>query len=250
MKKEEIILLILARSGSTRLKNKNLKSIDNKPLIYFKIKSCLAAKIGKTVITSNSRKILKYAKKFGCNYFHLRPKIYSTSKASTISVVLNYLRFLKRNNFNLPKYIGVFPPTNPFLKSKSIIEAYKKLISNSKFDSIISYTDSTNHLFNFINFKKKKIIFNKYAINKKNFSSFERSQDRPKTYISSPALRITKVGYLLKYLKNSNPILNKKPFNLTNTIGQYINEMEALDINNLFDLKLARFYFKNKKFLM
>ena len=93
-KKNNLIILIPARSGSTRVKNKNLKKLGNSPLLGHKIKSCINSKIGKVVVSTNSVKVASYAKKLGAEVPFLRPKKYSTSKASTMSCVLHLIRYL------------------------------------------------------------------------------------------------------------------------------------------------------------
>jgi len=246
----KLILLIPARSGSKRLKNKNLRKISNKPLLYYKIKACLNTGLGEVIVSTNSKKISKFSIKTGASVPFFRPKKYSTSHASTISVVLNYLRFLKKKKIDYPNYIGIFPPTNPFLKSKTIIKAYDILLKNKKFDSIVSYANSNDHLFNFINIKKKKILFDRYKINNKNYSSFERTQDRPVSYVVSPALRITKIKYYLSYIKNIKSSFKKKPLNIKNCTGIHIDKLESFDINNKSDLELANIYIKNNKMII
>ena len=56
--------IILARGGSKTIKNKNLKKINGKPLIYWSIKDSLKSKaILKTWVSSDNEKILNYSKK-------------------------------------------------------------------------------------------------------------------------------------------------------------------------------------------
>ena len=56
MKKNNLIL-IPARSGSTRVKNKNIKKIGGKPLIYYIIRACVLSKKARVVVSTNSKKI-------------------------------------------------------------------------------------------------------------------------------------------------------------------------------------------------
>ena len=54
-----VIAIIPARNGSVRLKNKNLKKLLNKPLIFWTIKEALKSNyIKKIIISSDSNKIL------------------------------------------------------------------------------------------------------------------------------------------------------------------------------------------------
>ena len=94
-----LIIFIPARSGSTRVKNKNLQKIGKLSLLEHKIKICKSLKLGKVVVSTNSKKIAKLSIKNGAEIPFLRPKKYSTSKASTVSAILHYLRFLKKKKY-------------------------------------------------------------------------------------------------------------------------------------------------------
>ena len=63
-KKPEIICFIPARSGSTRIKNKNIRLINKRPLIYWTICKALKSKeFDKIIFSSDSKnyyRILKY----------------------------------------------------------------------------------------------------------------------------------------------------------------------------------------------
>ena len=122
------IIFIPARVGSTRVKNKNIQKIGSETLLSRKIKICLRAKIGDVIVSTNSPKIKKYAEKLGAKCPFLRPKIYSSSTASTISAILHYLRDLKNRKEEIPNTITICPATNPFLKKKVLFKPIKNLI--------------------------------------------------------------------------------------------------------------------------
>ncbi len=240
-----LIIFIPARSGSTRVKNKNLQKIGKLSLLEHKIKICKSLKIGKVVVSTNSKKIAKLSIKYGAEIPFLRPKKYSTSKASTISAILHYLRFLKKKNMRIPTYLAILPLTNPFLEKKTIISAYKKIIKNKKINSIIGFTEADDHPFTFIKVKKK-IYFNIFRHEGSIYSDHERTQDWPKAYIGSASLKITKTSYFLKHLKEYSPLFGIKTFDLKKTMGIKITKKESFDINNRRDLLYAN-QFLNKK---
>ena len=159
---EKNIIFIPARTGSTRLRNKNIQKIGNETLLSRKIKICLKANIGDVIISTNSIKIKNYVEKLGAKCLFLRPKIYSTSTASTISAILHYLRYLKNNKKNIPESITICPATNPFLKSENIIQAYKKF-KQKKFISLNAVTNPEDHPFQFVSLKNK-ISFNIFRV--------------------------------------------------------------------------------------
>ena len=59
------LCIIPARLGSQRLKNKNMKMIGGKPLIFWTISLAIKCKFfSKVVVSTDSDKIKKYCKKF------------------------------------------------------------------------------------------------------------------------------------------------------------------------------------------
>ena len=233
------IIFIPARSGSTRLKNKNLQKINGKSLLTIKILSCKKSRIGKIVVSSNSNKILKEASKIkGVNIFKREEK-YASSQASSISTILEYLRYLRRKNLPLPKFITLTPVTNPFLNHKTLKKAFIKLKNSKKIESIIGVTESSEHPFLSVKIDKK-IKFNVFKINGKSGADFERSQDVPKNYIQSASFRISRVNYFLKYISKKKSSFSRPTFNEKSCTYIKIKKIENFDINSLEDLRYAR----------
>ena len=76
------------RGGSQGLKNKNLKIINGKPLMYYTISQALKSKIfDKVVVSTDSKKILKFAKSYGADGWFLRPKKLSSNSSSKVAAI-------------------------------------------------------------------------------------------------------------------------------------------------------------------
>ena len=191
---KKLLIIIPARSGSTRIKNKNLKKLCGKPLLYYKIKECLKVKSSEVLVSTNCNKIAKFARQCGAKVPFLRSKKYANSKASTTSAVLEVLRKMRERNDYIPNYIAVLPPTNPFLKSKSIKLAFEKLNKKKRVNSVLSITQIKDHPFNIVEVNKK-LKFDTIKIKIKKYSQFERTQDWPEVYIGSAALKISKKSF-------------------------------------------------------
>jgi CMP-N-acetylneuraminic acid synthetase len=74
-KKINRLAIIPARKGSKRIKNKNLKLFNNKPLIFHSINAAINSKIfDKIHVSSDSKEILSYVKKVGLKNDFTRPK--------------------------------------------------------------------------------------------------------------------------------------------------------------------------------
>jgi len=240
------IVFIPSRTGSTRVKNKNLQKFGKETLLSNKIKTCLKANIGKVIVSTNSLKVIKYAEDLGASCPFIRPKRYSTSRATTISSILHYLRFLISKNNIIPEYLTLCPPTNPFLKPETLRKAFK-VFKNEKFNSLVPITSPNDHPFKFIKLKKQKIIFDTFKVNKLKWTDLERTQDWPKTYIASSSFKICKTSYFLKYIKYKSPLFNKKAADISSSMHYKITKIEDFDINNSYDIELANFILKNQK---
>lgn len=237
-KNNDNLILILARGGSVRIKNKNLQKIHGVSLLKKKILMCKKANIGRIVVSSECHKILKEASNVkGIETFKRNNK-YSTSYASSISAILEYLRAIKKKNC-LPKYITLSPVTNPFLDFKTLNNAYRKIKKSNNLKSLISITECSEHPYLHVKIEKK-LKFNIFKLDRKTGLNFERSQDVPKSYIESASVRISKIDYFLKYLSNKNPNFSKPLFDQRSCGFIKIKKIESFDINTLYDLKLAR----------
>ena len=74
-KKLKVASIILARSGSKSLKNKNLSNLDGKPLIYYAIEAAQSSKrINRIFVSTDSKKIKKIALRYGAEVPFLRKK--------------------------------------------------------------------------------------------------------------------------------------------------------------------------------
>lgn len=242
----KLVFLIPARSGSTRIKNKNLTKINGVSILENKIRVCLNTNLGKVYVSTDSKKIAKISNLLGAKTLKLRSKKLSTSYASMLSVVVDFLRKYLSFYNELPDYILLVPATNPFLKKKTIIKAIKKLIRNKNYNSLISIYKSTEDPFSLINCKNHKIQFKLFQFKNKNYFSFERSQDKPSFMKISSALQITRAKYFIKYLKNKKKKEIDKPFDPKKCIGELIQPIEAIDINTKKDLYIIKNLLKNK----
>ena len=98
-KKKKILVVIPARSGSKGIKNKNIKKINNKELIYYTIKSAKQLNPDKIIVSTDSLKIKKIAEKYGAEVPFLRPKKISSSKSLDIDFVKHCLNYLKNKEY-------------------------------------------------------------------------------------------------------------------------------------------------------
>ena len=97
----KILAFIPARAGSKGIKNKNLINFGGKPLIFSTIKFCKKLKNITTFVSTDSKKILSYAKSKGIKYDYLRPKKLATDQSEVINSIFHALSWFKEKMFFL-----------------------------------------------------------------------------------------------------------------------------------------------------
>ena len=135
------VAIIPARGGSKSIKDKNIKLLDNKPLISYSIKIAQSSdKIYKTIVTSDSQKIIRISKNYGANTI-LRPnELANDIIHPEPSIIHALLKFLDIEGF-LPECTLMLQPTSPIRELVDIEAAIDDILSG-KFNSSISGTKS------------------------------------------------------------------------------------------------------------
>ena len=127
-----IIALIPARTGSKSIKNKNIKKLRNKYLILYPIETAKKIKlISKIIVSTDSKKIAKIAKKGGAEVPFLRPKKISKNNSLDIEYIKHFIN--KMNITNKKTIIVILRPTTPIRDYKLIKKAIIEFKSN-KYD--------------------------------------------------------------------------------------------------------------------
>jgi len=231
-----IVCFIFARGGSQGLKNKNIKSLNGKPLIAYSIEKAKKINlISDIIVSTDSKKIEKISKFYGAKVPFTRPKALSTNNSPEI---LSWKHAVQHYEKQYQKKIDIFislPTTAPLVKSKSVKDALKLFIKKkTKIDLLLSITE-TNHFpqFNMVySYKhnlvdlldKRKSVFNRQKI--KNIFNITTG-----FYISTP-----------EYIKKCNNYIFKGIIS-----GYKIKKSESIDIDDIYDFKFAEYLLKNER---
>ncbi len=126
------LCVIPARSGSLRLKNKNIKIFKKKPLIYYSIKTAIDSKLfDKVIVSTNSEKIKKISLKYGAEVPYKRSKKLSNHKATIMQVINDVIIYYEKEKINFNNICCLYP-TAIFTDRQLIRDSYKKFIKNKK----------------------------------------------------------------------------------------------------------------------
>ena len=116
-----------------RLRNKNTIIFKKKPLIQWTMEAAKKSKlIDKILISTDSKKIIKLAKKKKIFVPFLRPKKLSSSKAKIKSVIFHMLKWLKDNKKLDYEYLILLQATSPLRNHIHIDKAIKYYFKRKK----------------------------------------------------------------------------------------------------------------------
>lgn len=212
------VAIIPARGGSTRLKDKNILPLGNKPLIRWITESVIESKeFDDVYISTDSNKIFDSVKELPVKR-HFRPENLATTKSTVLEAIVELTN-------DIPKYdiIAYFLPTCPFLKSEFISEGIKKL--NEETDSVVSvsYYDEPIQLACVLKNDDIIPVFDNLTLGLTN-SKFIKRYVKPNG------------GF---YMTKWDNLLKNKNFFIGNVKGVLIPNEDLVDIDYKKDLEIA-----------
>jgi len=224
-KNKKIIAIIPARKGSKRLINKNIRSLNYKPLIEWTIKTALASKfLDKIFVSTDSKKIRDISINLGLETPFMRPRNLSGDKSPTWELIIDTLDKFRKKGENFD-YVALLEPTSPLRKKNDIDMAVKKIINNLSAETLISL--GKIHLEHPL--IVKKISSNQFV---KPYANFKKkifqSQQFDNAYFPYGVIYISKVTSFYK----------KKNFYTNKTIPYFIERWQNYEIDDFLDLKI------------
>ncbi len=221
----KIFCFIFARGGSKRIPKKNLEKINNKSLLEITMNFAKKInKINKIFVSSDSKKILDIAKKNNVQTIR-RPKSLCTSKSNEFASWKHAVKELKKRKFAFDYFLSL-PTTSPLRKKSDIMKLIHKF-SHTQHDILLCVTETNRYPHYNMVLRKNNTI---RPIIKK-----------PKEIKEKNILDLTTVGYITKpkFIMKSKGIFTGK-------VGYIeVPRERAIDIDNFYDLKIARFLLKD-----
>jgi len=214
------LILIIARGGGKNISRQNLRLIDEKPLLYYILRTCLKSKIGDVYVSTDSEEIKQVSLFYGVKVI---PRPFNLTKKSTSldEIAAHALSYLKKSNLTYEKCL-MTSPVFPLLKVPTI----------SKFLS--SLNNTINTVWGVV--KEKNEHYQKFHNNNKSVNPLSKQQKK-----------IVKLRKVIAF--NCNSFLKhkkfKKPF-----YGLKIPSDEGVTISNYHDLDVIEKIIKRKKILV
>jgi len=236
---KKIVAIIPARSGSKGLKNKNIKLLGGHPLLAWSINACKKTKlIDKVLVSTNSRKYSRIAKKYKAEIPFLRSENISGSFSTDYEIIAHSLNELSKIKIN-PEIIVHIRPTTPLRDPAIMNKAIKIFIKNKKkISALRSVHEMSETAYKAFRISKKKllkpILKNVKFLDKLNLPR----QNFKKTYVANGIIDI----YSVSFIKRNKMLLgsNVVPFVTT----------PVTEVDNINDFKYLEYQVKkSKKFL-
>jgi CMP-N-acetylneuraminic acid synthetase/SAM-dependent methyltransferase len=211
------IAIIPARSGSKRIRHKNIKLIAGYPLLYYAIRCARnVSEIDKVVVTTDSEIYKKIAESYGASVV-IRPVGIANDDSKSEDSVLHALDVMASQGKNFDNII-LMQSTNPFVEPRDI-ESGLEMIEKDNSSSLVTYTD-----------------FNGFFIEDKDLFERPMTQKKKSRKLESGAFWITKVkDFRLSKNRICEPVSYMK-----------LNWLSSIDIDTQQDLEMAECILEKK----
>lgn len=221
---KDALFLIPARKGSKGLPGKNIRKLNNKPLVQYSIELAqVLASDDNICISTDDEQVISIAESLGVSVPFVRPSALASDSASSYQVIEHALGHYRKIGVTY-EYVILLQPTSPFRKVEHVQEAFGLMTADV--DMVVSVKPS-----------KANPYFNLFEEDHQGFLSlskegdFTRRQDAPTTYEYNGSIYIIRTESLLREGTLKLPRIKK-----------YVMEDQySVDIDTSLDWSIAEF---------
>jgi CMP-N-acetylneuraminic acid synthetase len=239
--KKNILCVIGARGGSKRVPRKNLKLLNNKPLMSYTISAAKKSKyIDRVVLSTEDKEIKKIGMEYGAEAPFDRPEDLAQDDTKLPPVTKHAMEYMDNNGFKADIVVQL-QPVCPFITPELIDESIEKVLYGGCSSAVSLKKVSGGHPYRMKTIIERESMIFEPFIKDIPVDTFQSSYYLPEVYVSSGAIYTRKRSLLDEY--------NGEDFALGDRPGAVVlNEIESIDVNTIFDFKLAEFIiYENKK---
>ena len=211
----KIVAIIPIKLKSKRLKNKNFKKINGRPLYKYLLDKLKFTNFDEIYVDSNSSEIEEYCKLKNYKFIKRLPKLAHDNANG--NDLLNYHSKI----INADIYFQLFI-TAPLLKIQTINNCIEKIKKSKKYDSILTSKSVKTWFW----YKGKPVNYDPKIL--------PRSQDAAPLVFETTGL----YGIRKKILLNKKARIGNKPY------FYEVSDEEAIDLDNLKDFEYLEYYVK------
>ena len=228
----KLLVIIPARGGSKGIPHKNIKPLAGKPLIQYTIDAARQIVPDEDIcVSTDDDEIIRVVEDYGLKVHFKRPAELATDTAGTYEVLLHALNFYEKQGKAYDVVI-LLQNTSPFRTGEQIKEALK--LYNSDIDMVVSVKECAANPYYCV-FEENEDGY--LHICKGKDGEITRRQDAPKVYEYNGAIYIISVESLRKTHMHR----------FSKRVKYVVNEESSLDLDNMFDWKLAEMMVNKNK---
>ena len=227
-----ISALIPARGGSKGVKDKNIRLLNEKPLIAYCIEAAKESSfIDRIIVTTDSSEIAKIAIENGAEVPCLRPKELSQDTSALVDALAHMVNYLEEKENYLPDFYCLLTPSHPF-RSKNLVDSMMEETIKNNLDTCILGFPSNHKTWRKI--KKPQNNFQHssndwYRLDPPEIDLYGNRQNREPVYLENAGTLICRSSIL------------KKSSRCEGKIGLYVcnDDILNVDINSELDILIA-----------
>ena len=218
--------IIPARSGSKRIKNKNMREFGSTTLVGRTILKALDSQLfDEVIISTDSIDIEQHAIGLGAKSYGLRPSSYSNDESSTIDVLLH---LLSQTSLHHLTGFTLLQCTSPFTSLETIKQVTK--LASDNYQSCLSVKAVTDIYLEWLLIKSA--LDSSSLVSPFNTSNeYVRSQDATRLFQPSGNAYAAQIKYFLENKSFAN--------NPNSTFYCVSNPLEMIDIDTIEDFDKA-----------
>jgi N-acylneuraminate cytidylyltransferase len=228
----EVLGLIIARGGSQRVPNKNIKLLAGRPLIAYSIDAARHSRtITRVLVSTDSAAIAEVAVKAGAEAPFRRPPEISQGHSTELEAVEHALAWLRDHDKYQLDLVVLLRPTDPFRRPETIDRAVELLQGDPSAHSVRTVRLCSEH-------PHKMWVMDKDGRRIRSFVSLEQKAREAHTlsYHLLPTVYVQNAS--MDVLRPSN-IWQLRSTTGTEIIPLVMDELESVDINTASDFLLA-----------
>lgn len=222
------VAIITARCGSKRIPKKNIRDFLGKPIIAYAIECALDSMLfDEVMVSTDCLEIAEIAEHYGAQVPFLRSEDNANDFAGTVDVILEVLEEYKSRGIKIEKGCCIYP-TNPLLRTKTLSDAYE-LFEKRKFDVVFPILQYSYPIQRSLVKVDDELVKMNWP---ENYSV--RSQDLEPSFHDAGQF----------YWFRSSALMASGKLFTANSGSILLSEMEAQDIDNESDWRLAELKFR------
>ncbi|WP_407392083.1 cytidylyltransferase domain-containing protein [Methanobrevibacter sp.] len=221
-----ILVVIPARGGSKGIPRKNIRLLNNKPLIAYSIETAKASQyVDDVVVTTDDSEIALIAEKFGASVVR-RSEELATDEVPLDPVIFDAMIQKEKVAFDEYDIVITLQPTSPLVKTETLDAAIEKF-EDFAIDSVISVVDD------------RHLTWGYDENNQRFFPNYIERVNRqylPKSFKETGAILASRRNFINEYSRLG-----------TNLDLVEVSREESVDIDNYEDWWIAENYLQKKK---